>query len=111
MFQPTVNVIEIVARTLVVYFTVVLGLRAFGKRELGQMTPFDLVLLLTLSNAVQNAMTLGNNSLVGGLMSAMTLLVSNRLLNTWREQLPWVRNWLVGNPSLLLHEGHMIRDR
>ena len=47
MFQPTVNVLEIVARTLVVYFTVVLGLRAFGKRELGQMTPFDLVLLLT----------------------------------------------------------------
>ena len=53
MFQPSVNVIEIAARTLVVYFTVVIGLRVFGKRELGQMTPFDLVLLLTLSNAVK----------------------------------------------------------
>src|SRR5437762_10578609 len=108
MFQPTVNVIEIVARTLVVYFTVVLGLRVFGKRELGQMTPFDLVLLLTLSNAVQNAMTGGDNSLAGGLVSAMTLLISNRMLNTWGAQLPWVSRWLVGNPSLLVHEGHMI---
>ena len=111
MFQPTVNVIEIVARTLVVYFTVVLGLRAFGKRELGQMTPFDLVLLLTLSNAVQNAMTGGDNSLTGGVVSAMTLLTSNYLVNRWASRLPWVRKWLVGNPALLVHDGHVIPER
>src|SRR5207248_2852797 len=111
MFQPSVNVLEIAARTLVVYFTVVIGLRLFGKRELGQMTPFDLVLLLTLSNAVQNAMTGGDNSLTGGVVSAMTLLTSNYLLNRWASQLLWVRKWLVGNPSLLVHDGRVIPER
>jgi uncharacterized membrane protein YcaP (DUF421 family) len=110
MFQPEVNPIEIALRTLVVYFTVVLGLRLFGKRELGQMTPFDLVLLLTLSNAVQNAMTGPDTSLTGGLVSAMTLLASNWLVNVSGARLPWVRKWLVGNPSLLVHDGHMVLD-
>ena len=110
MFQPSVNPIEIAARTAVVYFTVVIGLRLFGKRELGQMTPFDLVLLLTLSNAVQNAMTGPDTSLTGGLVSAMTLLTSNWLINTWGARLPWVSKWLVGNPSLLVHDGRIIRE-
>src|SRR5438093_4888006 len=105
MFQPSVNVIEIAARTLVVYFTVVIGLRVFGKRELGQMTPFDLVLILTLSNSVQNAMTGPDTSLAGGVISASTLLLSNWVLGTFGVRIPAVRKWLTGNPTLLVHNG------
>src|SRR3954470_20494927 len=105
MLVPAVNVAEIILRTLVVYVVVVAGLRLFGKRELGQMTPFDLVLLLTLSNAVQNAMTGPDTSLTGGLVSAMTLLAANRLANMAGGRIPLLRSWLVGNPSLLVHDG------
>src|SRR4051812_40859745 len=111
MLQTGVNALEIVLRTMVVYFTVVLGLRLFGKRELGQMTPFDLVLLLTLSNSVQNAMTGPDTSLTGGLVSAATLLASNYLLNLSGARLPWVRRWLIGNPTLLVHNGRKIPER
>jgi uncharacterized membrane protein YcaP (DUF421 family) len=110
MLVPTVNAAEIALRTLVVYVTVVLGLRLFGKRELGQMTPFDLVLLLTLSNAVQNAMTGPDTSLTGGLVAAGTLLAANRLANLAGERIPLARKFLVGNPSLLVHDGKLVPD-
>src|SRR5437868_13172829 len=110
MLQPSINILEIAGRTLVVYLAVVVGLRIFGKRELGQMTPFDLVLLLTLSNSVQNAMTGPDTSLTGGLVSAMTLLAANRLANLAGERIPKVRTWLVGNPSLLVHNGKLVPD-
>src|SRR5260370_42605105 len=63
---------EILLRTFVVYLTVLVLLRAAGKRELGQMTPFDLVVILVIANAVQNAMTGGDNSLIGGIPAAGT---------------------------------------
>jgi uncharacterized membrane protein YcaP (DUF421 family) len=111
MLTPGISLLEITLRTLVVYLVVVLGLRFFGKRELGQMTPFDLVLILTLSNSVQNAMTGPDTSLAGGLVSAGTLLASNWLVNMAGSRMPWVRTWLVGNPSLLLHEGKLVPER
>jgi uncharacterized membrane protein YcaP (DUF421 family) len=110
MFEPSVNLLEIVTRTFVVYSMVVLGLRFLGKRELGQMTPFDLVLILTLSNSVQNAMTGPDVSLIGGLVSATTLLAVNRLLSFLGGRVTPMRRWLVGSPTLLLHEGHLITD-
>ncbi|HEX8925080.1 MAG TPA: DUF421 domain-containing protein, partial [Terriglobales bacterium] len=69
--------LTIVARTAAIYLLVLIGVRLTGKREVGQMTPFDLVLLLLLSNAVQNAMTGPDTSLVGGAVAAITLLVLN----------------------------------
>ena len=71
---------QIILRTLVVYVIILLGVRLSGKREVGQMTPFDLTLLLLLSNAVQNAMTGPDTSLVGGVSAAGTLLVLNYLI-------------------------------
>lgn len=90
------------------YVAVVTGLRIFGKRELGQMTPFDLVLLLTLSNAVQNAMTGGDNSVTGGLVSAATLLLANWLRTRLGFKLPGLRKYLVGEPRLLVHNGDVL---
>src|SRR5437762_5814886 len=91
MLVPNIPVPEIVIRTFVVYLVVVIGLRVFGKRELGQMTPFDLVLILTLSNSVQNAMVGPDTSLTGGLISAATLLLSNWLLGMVGFRIPAVR--------------------
>ena len=67
----------VVLRTAIVYAAILVGLRLAGKREMGQMTPFDLVVLLLLSNAVQNAMVGPDNSLVGGLAAAAVLLLLN----------------------------------
>src|SRR4051812_46645615 len=111
MLVPAVNVAEIVLRTFVVYLIVTIGLRLVGKRELGQMTALDLVLIITLSNAVQNAMTGPDSSLPGGIVSALTLLGSNWLFNTLILEIPIVKKWLVGDPTLLMHNGKMIRDR
>ena len=70
----------IVLRTTLVYGVVLLGMRLSGKREVGQMTPFDLTLLLLLSNAVQNAMTGPDTSVLGGIVAASTLLLLNYLI-------------------------------
>ena len=107
MFEFGPSLLEIVFRTFIVYVVLVLGLHFFGKRELGQMNPFDLVLVLTISNAVQNAMTGPDTSLVGGLVSAMTLLVTNWGFARLRENVPWLRKWVEGEPNVLVENGHV----
>ena len=77
-FLPTGHVLlQIALRTGVIYLVVLIGVRLSGKREVGQMTPFDLTLLLLLSNSVQNAMTGPDTSLLGGVVAACTLLLMN----------------------------------
>src|ERR1700747_2657299 len=68
---------EFVLRGIIIYVFLIVILRVSGKRQVGQLAPFDLVLLLVLSNAVQNSMNGGDNSLVGGLISALTLIALN----------------------------------
>jgi uncharacterized membrane protein YcaP (DUF421 family) len=77
MFVLGLPVIEKVARPIVVYLFLIIGLRIAGKRELAQLNPFDLVVLLTLSNTVQNAIIGDDNSVTGGIIGATTLLVVN----------------------------------
>ena len=79
MFVPSLPVLEKVLRPLAVYVFLIIGLRLAGKRELAQLNPFDLVVLLTLSNTVQNAIIGNDNSLTGGLIGAATLLLANYL--------------------------------
>jgi|SRR5579884_377789 uncharacterized membrane protein YcaP (DUF421 family) len=100
----------IVLRTLVVYVVLLLGLRLAGKRELGQMTTFDFVVLLIISNAVQNAMVGPDTSLNGGLLAAIVLLAVNYLASRLGLRSPWLRSRLIGNPTLLVHEGELIED-
>lgn len=68
---------ELVIRSIVVFVVLLMLLRLTGKRQVGQLAPNDLVLLLILANAVQNSMNAGDNSLIGGLISAVTLIVLN----------------------------------
>src|SRR2546428_12651352 len=77
MLHLGLPVAEKVLRPIVVYFFLIIGLRLAGKRELAQLNPFDLVVLLTLSNTVQNAIIGDDNSVTGGLIGAATLLIVN----------------------------------
>ncbi|MEO8286791.1 MAG: YetF domain-containing protein [Chloroflexota bacterium] len=108
MFEFNTSLLEIAVRTFIVYVVVLVGLRIFGKRELGQMTPFDLVLILTLSNSVQNAMTGPDTTLSGGIVSAGTLLVTHWFFNRLGLKVPRVRKWLAGEPTLLVHDGQLL---
>ena len=99
---------EIAVRTAVIYGVVLLGVRLSGKREVGQMTPFDLTLLLLISNAVQNAMTGPDTSLIGGIVAATTLLVLNYLVAEFSGGNRRFRRFIQGQPSLLVHDGQVL---
>lgn len=100
--------LEIAARTSVIYVLVLLGIRLTGKRQVGQMTPFDLTLLLLLSNSVQNAMTGPDTSLLGGAVAASVLLIMNYLLARVSGLNRRARTVLEGSPTLLIHNGRLI---
>ena len=101
---------EILVRTAIVYVVVLLLLRVAGKRELGQMTPFDLVVILVISNAVQNAMTGGDNSVVGGIIAATTLTVVNIGVGRWGSRIPFLRRVVASEPTLLLRDGKILKE-
>jgi uncharacterized membrane protein YcaP (DUF421 family) len=104
---PEVPVVALVLRAVVVYGFLLVALRVAGRRELAQMTSFDLVLLLVISNAVQNSMNGGDNSLTGGLVSAMTLVALNWLVGyaTWRW--PRVERIVQGKPIRIVTDGRV----
>ncbi len=102
------TVLEIALRTSVVYVLVLIGIRLTGKREVGQMTPFDLTLLLLLSNSVQNAMTGPDTSLAGGAVAALILLTLNFLLAELSGLNRRFRKMVQGSPTLLVHNGECI---
>jgi uncharacterized membrane protein YcaP (DUF421 family) len=101
---------EFVVRGAVVYTFLLILLRITGKRQVGQLAPFDLVLLLVLSNAVQNSMVGGDNSLAGGLISATTLVMLNFLVGvaTWRNKK--LESLVEGRPQILIHNGQLFDD-
>ncbi|HEY6308363.1 MAG TPA: YetF domain-containing protein [Candidatus Angelobacter sp.] len=101
------TLLEIMLRTAVIYGLVLVGIRLTGKREVGQMTPFDLTLLLLLSNSVQNAMTGPDTSLLGGAVAALVLLVMNYLLAELSGMNRRFRRVIQGSPTLL-HNGTAI---
>lgn len=108
MLTSSHAVLEIVFRTTTIYVLVLLGIRVTGKREVGQMTPFDLTLLLLLSNSVQNAMTGPDTSLIGGIAAAAVLLVLNYLLAEASGMNRRFRRLIQGSPTLLIHNGDVI---
>jgi uncharacterized membrane protein YcaP (DUF421 family) len=101
---------QIVLRTAVVYLIVLAGMRLAGKREMGQMTTFDLVLLLLIANAVQNAMVGPDTSLSGGLLAALVLLLLNALIAQLRLRWPQLRHVIEGSPTLLVLHGTVIEE-
>jgi uncharacterized membrane protein YcaP (DUF421 family) len=108
MFPGGHVLIGIALRTAAVYAVVLLGVRLSGKREVGQMTPFDLTLLLLISNSVQNAMTGPDTSLLGGVVAAATLLILNYLVADISGGSRRFRKLVEGQPSLLIHDGQIV---
>jgi len=100
----------ILVRTLSVYLVILVGLRLSGKREIGQMTVFDLVVLLLIANAVQNAMVGPDTSLVGGILAAVVLLSVNALVARLRLRWPRLRRWVEGTPTLLVLHGKVLPE-
>jgi uncharacterized membrane protein YcaP (DUF421 family) len=111
MFAPAEPWWSFVVRTLVVYLALTLGLRAFGRRELGQMNPFDLVVILLIANSLQNAMVGDDVSIGGGLIGAFTLLVANWLLARLRAKFGWLQRVFEGEPVLLISGGKVLKGR
>ena len=105
MMVPGISIAEKVLRPVLVYLFLIVGFRLAGKRELAQLNPFDLVVLLTISNTVQNAIIGNDNSLLGGLVGAATLLVVNWLVVRWTFNHPRVERLVEGTPTVLVDRG------
>lgn len=109
MFQMPLPLVEKLARPVIVYLVLVLLLRIFGKRELAQLNPFDLVVLLSLSNTVQNAIIGDDNSVSGGVIGAIGLLAINWLVVRVLFRSPRLTRLLEGRSSILVKEGKIDR--
>jgi uncharacterized membrane protein YcaP (DUF421 family) len=107
MFHVPVPIVEKILRPVIVYLCLIIFLRLFGKRELAQLNPFDLVVLLSLSNTVQNAMIGDDNSVSGGIIGAFALLTTNWLLTWVLFRAPKVNHALEGSPSTLIRAGEV----
>src|SRR5437667_1147582 len=102
--------IEKILRPVIVYFFLVVALRVFGKRELAQLNPFDLVVLLSLSNTVQNAIIGNDNSLTGGLIGALALLAMNYLVVRFLFRHRRLDQVFEGKPTTLVQNGKAIKS-
>lgn len=105
MWEMSVPWWEFVLRGVLVYVFLLVFLRITGKRQTGQYAPFDLVLLLILSNAVQNSMNAGDNSLIGGLVSASTLMGCHVVLANLTFRFAWLERLIDGTPRVLVDDG------
>jgi len=111
MFALGAPLAEKIFRPVVVYFFLIAGLRMAGKRELAQLNPFDLVVLLTLSNTVQNAIIGDDVSITGGLIGAATLLVVNHVMVRTLFFNPRLERLVEGEPVVLIENGRLNKDR
>ena len=105
MFVLALPVAEKILRPIVVYLFLVIGLRLAGKRELAQLNPFDLVVLLTLSNTVQNAIIGDDNSITGGVIGAATLLLVNYLVVRFLSRHEKLDRLVEGDATVLIENG------
>jgi uncharacterized membrane protein YcaP (DUF421 family) len=105
MWQLSVQWWDLILRGIIVYVFLLVLLRITGKRQVGQLAPFDLVLLLVLSNAVQNAMNGGDNSVSAGLISAVTLVGLNYLVGIATYRSKKFEALIEGRPEVLIHNG------
>src|SRR5262249_25323463 len=111
MFVLGLPVLEKVLRPIIVYVFLIAGLRLAGKRELAQLNPFDLVVLLTLSNTVQNAIIGDDNTITGGLIGAATLLIVNHVVVRYLYDHERIDRIVEGDPDVLIENGIVKMDR
>jgi len=100
--------VQIVISSVAVYLFIILAIRFFGKKELSQLSVFDLVFILLISNAVQNAMVLGNNKLTGGLAAALALFTVNYILKRLQLKYPKFGKLVQGDAIMLVYHGRIL---
>src|ERR1700749_869768 len=110
MWSTSIPWWHFLVRCVIVHLFMLLMLRMTGKRQIGQLAPFDLVLLLVLSNAVQNSMNGGDNSLAGGLISATTLIAFNYGVGMMTYRNKKIEAIVEGRPQLLIHNGKLFEE-
>ena len=111
LLQPDVSILEKIIRPILVYFFLIVGFRLAGKRELAQLNAFDLVVLLTISNTVQNAIIGNDNSVLGGLIGATTLLLVNYIIVRFLYSHESLDRMIEGDPETLIENGCVRQDR
>src|SRR5712691_8879763 len=111
MFFLALPVGEKILRPIVIYVFLIVGLRIAGKREMAQLNPFDLVVLLTISNTVQNAIIGEDNSITGGVIGAATLLLVNHMVVRYFYSHPTLERLLEGDADVLVVDGKILSDR
>src|SRR2546428_10649883 len=111
MFVLMAPVAEKILRPIIIYLALVILLRIFGKRELAQLNPFDLVVLLSLSNTVQNAIIGDDNSVSGGIIGAFTLLFVNYVVVRYLFRHRRLDQIMEGKPAVLVKEGRICKDQ
>lgn len=97
--------LDIVIRSVSVYFFMVIALRIFGKKELSQLNTADVILILLISNSVQNAMVGSNDSLLGGIVAALVLFIVNFLLKQIMYRSKFIKELILDKPEILVHNG------
>lgn len=110
MWLPELPILEKVVRAAAVYCFLLLGLRLTGKRQLGQMSSFDLVVLLMISNVLQNAMIGADNSVLGGCIGAATILILNYAVTRLVVANKRTERLLEGAPTILIHNGRLLEQ-
>ena len=110
MFEMSVPWWELVLRALVIYLFLIFLLRISSKRQIGELSPFDLVLLLIISNGVENAMNGGDESLLGGIILASTLIAINYGMGLLSYKNKRLEKFIDGRPQVLVHEGKIFED-
>jgi uncharacterized membrane protein YcaP (DUF421 family) len=108
MFVLGVPVLEKMIRPVLVYAALVVGLRIFGKRELAQLNPFDLVVLLSLANTVQNAIIGNDLTVTGGVIGAFSLLTVNYIVVRFLFGHRRLDQWVEGTPAVLIEDGRVV---
>lgn len=108
MTAPLHTLLDVALRTSIVYLALLVGLRLTGPRQLGQMSTFDLVLLLIIANAVQNSMVGPDTSLAGGLVAAGVLIGWHRVVDWWRLRFRGFAKLLAGEGIMLIHHGKIL---
>ena len=111
LWLPDIPVWEKILRSVVVYLFLLLAFRFTGKRQVGQLTPFDLIVLLIIANVVQNAVIGNDNSLGGGLLGAVVILAMNWAVVMATYRFKSLRRLMAGEPTLLVHNGRIFHDR
>jgi uncharacterized membrane protein YcaP (DUF421 family) len=111
MFVLSLPIAEKILRPVIVYIFLIVGLRLSGKRELAQLNPFDLIVLLTLSNTVQNAIIGDDNSVTGGIIGATSLLAINYLVIRFLYDHRKLEQIVEGNPDILVEDGKVYEHK